>query len=138
VDYFGKVKVKHELHYSGNILLFAHQAQQVYYQSYPHKSMKNWCMVYKVNLEMDTHRYCRYPVDRVPMCTRLKRPAPWLQIRSRCQRALALPCALRHRARHPPEKGSGIATCPMAQSAPPARKGIRCHHVPRGTVRATR
>jgi hypothetical protein len=44
---FGMVEVKHESHYSGNNLLFAHQAQQVYYLSYPHKSMKHWWVVYK-------------------------------------------------------------------------------------------
>jgi hypothetical protein len=60
------------------------------------------------------------------MCIRLKRSAPQLQIRSRCQRALALSRAPRHRARHPLEEGSGVATCPTAQSAPPTRKGLRC------------
>jgi hypothetical protein len=73
---------------------------------------------------------CRYPADRVPLCTRLKRSGPQLQICSRCQRALALPRATRHRAHHPPEVGSGVTTCPMAQSAPPTRKGLRCCHVP--------
>jgi hypothetical protein len=60
VDDFGMVEVKHELHYSGNNLLFAHQVLQVYYLSYPHESMKNWWVVYKVNPEMDTHRYDAY------------------------------------------------------------------------------
>jgi hypothetical protein len=32
----------------------------VYYLSYPHKSIKNWWAVYKVNPEMDTHRYDEY------------------------------------------------------------------------------
>jgi hypothetical protein len=41
VDDFGMVEVKHESRYSGNNLLFAHQAQQVYCLSYPHKSMKH-------------------------------------------------------------------------------------------------
>jgi hypothetical protein len=41
VDDFGMREVKHELRYSGNNLLFAHQAQQVYYLSYPHDSMKH-------------------------------------------------------------------------------------------------
>jgi hypothetical protein len=41
VDDFGMVEVKHESCYSDNNLLFAHQTQQVYYLSYPHKSMKN-------------------------------------------------------------------------------------------------
>jgi hypothetical protein len=57
---FGMVEVKHESCYSGNNLLFAHQAQQVYCLSYPHKSMKHWWVVYKVNSEMDTHRYDAY------------------------------------------------------------------------------
>jgi hypothetical protein len=60
VDDFGMVEVNHESYYSGNNLLFAHQAQQVYYLSYPHESMKHWWVVYKVNLEMDTHRYDAY------------------------------------------------------------------------------
>jgi hypothetical protein len=60
VDDFGMVEVKHELRYSGNNLLFAHQAQQVYYLSYPHESMKHWWVVYKVNIEMDTRRYDAY------------------------------------------------------------------------------
>jgi hypothetical protein len=41
-DDFGMVEVKHESRYSGNNLLFAHQAQRVYYLSYPHESMKHW------------------------------------------------------------------------------------------------
>jgi hypothetical protein len=32
----------------------------VYYLGYPHESMKNWWVVYKVNPEMDTHRYDEY------------------------------------------------------------------------------
>jgi hypothetical protein len=60
VDDFGMVEVKHESHYSGNNLLFAHQAQQVYYPSYPHESMKHWWVVYKVNPEMDTRRHDAY------------------------------------------------------------------------------
>jgi hypothetical protein len=54
VDDFGMVEVKHESRYSGNNFLFAHQAQQVYYLSYPHESMKHWWVVYKVNPKMDT------------------------------------------------------------------------------------
>jgi hypothetical protein len=60
VNDFGMVVVKHESRYLGNNFLFAHQAQQVYYLSYPHKSMKNWWVVYKVNHEMDTRRYDEY------------------------------------------------------------------------------
>jgi hypothetical protein len=41
VDDFGMVKVKHKSRYSGSNLLLAHQAQQVYYLSYPHPSFKN-------------------------------------------------------------------------------------------------
>jgi hypothetical protein len=77
------------------------------------------------------------PADRVPLCIRLKRSAPQLQTRSRCQRALAPPRASRHRARHPPGKGSGVATCPEAPSPSPSRKGLRCCHVPRGTEPVT-
>jgi hypothetical protein len=57
VDDFRMVQVKDESCYSGNNLLFAHQ---VYYLSFPHKSMKHWWVVYKVNPEMDTHRYDAY------------------------------------------------------------------------------
>jgi hypothetical protein len=60
VDDFGMVEVMHESCYSGNNLLFAHQAQQVYYRSYPQESMKHWWVVYKVNPEMETCRYDAY------------------------------------------------------------------------------
>jgi hypothetical protein len=60
VDDFGMVEVKHELRYSDNNLLFAHQAQQVYYLSYPHPSLKNWWVVYKVNPKMHPARYDEY------------------------------------------------------------------------------
>jgi hypothetical protein len=40
--------------------LLAHQAQQVYYLSYPHRSLKNWWVVYKVNPEMHIYRYDEY------------------------------------------------------------------------------
>jgi hypothetical protein len=60
VDDFGMVEVKHELRYSGSNLLLAHQAQQVYYLSYPHPSLKNWWVIYKVNPKMHTHRYDEY------------------------------------------------------------------------------
>jgi hypothetical protein len=46
------VEVKYESRYSGINLLLAHQVQQVYYLSYPHKRMKKWWVVYKVNPEM--------------------------------------------------------------------------------------
>jgi hypothetical protein len=52
--------VKHESRYSGNNLLFAHQAQQVYYLSYPHESMKHWWVMYKVNPKIDTRLYGGY------------------------------------------------------------------------------
>jgi hypothetical protein len=39
---FDMVEVKHESCYPGINLLLAHQAQQVYYLSFPHVSMKNW------------------------------------------------------------------------------------------------
>jgi hypothetical protein len=42
VDAFSMVEVKHESRYLGSDLLFAHQAQQEYYLSYPHSSFKNW------------------------------------------------------------------------------------------------
>jgi hypothetical protein len=60
VNDFGMVEVKHESHYSGNNLLFAYQAPQVYYLCYPHEIMKNWWVVYKINPKMDTHRYDEY------------------------------------------------------------------------------
>jgi hypothetical protein len=37
--------------------LLAHQAQQVYYLTYPHPSFKNWWIVYKVCPKMDTRQY---------------------------------------------------------------------------------
>jgi hypothetical protein len=60
VDNFGMVEMKHESCYSGNNLLFAQEAQQVYYLSYPHESMKHWWVVYKVNPKMDTNQYDAY------------------------------------------------------------------------------
>jgi hypothetical protein len=36
------------------VLSGTHQAQQVYYLSYPHLSLKNWLVVYKVNREIHT------------------------------------------------------------------------------------
>jgi hypothetical protein len=57
VDEFGMVELKHKSRYSGNKLLFAHQPQQVYYLSYPHKSMKHWWLVNKVNPKMGTRWY---------------------------------------------------------------------------------
>jgi hypothetical protein len=41
VDNFGMVEVKHKSRYSGNNILLAHQAQHVYYLSYPHLNLKN-------------------------------------------------------------------------------------------------
>jgi hypothetical protein len=41
VDDFSMVEVKYQSRYSGINLLLAHQVQQVYYLSYPHKIMKN-------------------------------------------------------------------------------------------------
>jgi hypothetical protein len=60
VDDFGMVEVKHESCYSGINLLFAYQALQLYYLSYPHESMKHWWVVYKVNPKMDTRRCDAY------------------------------------------------------------------------------
>jgi hypothetical protein len=60
VEDFVIVEVKYELHYLGSNLLLAHQAQQVYYQSYSHPSLKNWRVVYKLNPKMHTHRYDEY------------------------------------------------------------------------------
>jgi hypothetical protein len=60
VDDFGMVEVKHESRYTNINLLLTHQAQQVYYLSYPHVSLKNWWVVYKVNPEIHTRRYDEY------------------------------------------------------------------------------
>jgi hypothetical protein len=60
VDNFGMVEVKYKSRYLGTNLLFAHQVQQVYYLSHPHESIKYWWVVYKVNPEIDTHRYDAY------------------------------------------------------------------------------
>jgi hypothetical protein len=40
VDDFGMVEVKHKSCYLGSNLLLAHQAQQLYYLSYPHSKFK--------------------------------------------------------------------------------------------------
>jgi hypothetical protein len=60
VDDFGMVEVKHESRYTCINLLHAHQSQHVYYLSYPHISLKNWWVVYKVNPEIHTRRYDEY------------------------------------------------------------------------------
>jgi hypothetical protein len=60
VDDFGMVEVKHESRYTCINLLLAHQAQQVYYLSYPHINLKNWWVVYKVNPEIHTRWYDEY------------------------------------------------------------------------------
>jgi hypothetical protein len=60
VDDFGMVEVKYESSYSDINLLLAHQAQQVYYLSYPHKKMKKWWVVYIVNPEIHIRRYDEY------------------------------------------------------------------------------
>jgi hypothetical protein len=64
VDDFGMVEEKQKSCYLGNNLLFAHQVQQVYYQSYPHESMKiggwyiklilKWTLVDMMNMWKDT------------------------------------------------------------------------------------
>jgi hypothetical protein len=64
VDDFGMVEVKRESRYLGSNLLLTHQVQQVYYLSYPHPSLKNWWIVYKVNPEIHTHRYDEYVEGR--------------------------------------------------------------------------
>jgi hypothetical protein len=60
VDDFGMVEVKHESRYSESNLLLAHQAQHVYYLSYPPPSFKNWWAVYKVRPKMHTRQYDKY------------------------------------------------------------------------------
>jgi hypothetical protein len=60
VDEVGMVEVKYELCYSGSDILLTHQAQQVYYISYPHPSFKNWWVVYKVCPKMHTRQYNEY------------------------------------------------------------------------------
>jgi hypothetical protein len=60
VDDFGMAEVKHESRYLGNSILLAHQAQHMYYLSYPHQSFKNWWVVYKVNPGMHTAQYDEY------------------------------------------------------------------------------
>jgi hypothetical protein len=100
--------------------------------------------------------HCRYHADRVPPCIRLNssptapdsapdreglrchRMSLLLQAHSRCQRALASPCAMWHRARHPSGKSSGIATRPVVPDPPTGVRGLWCHHVPRGTRPTTR
>jgi len=63
VDEFGMVEVKHASRYKGNEynnIILAHQAHQVYYLSYPHKSFKTWWVAYKVNPEVHPYRYQNY------------------------------------------------------------------------------
>jgi hypothetical protein len=60
VDDFSMIEVKHESCYTGINLLLAHKVQQVYYLSYPHVSMKNWSVVYKINTEIHTRQYDEY------------------------------------------------------------------------------
>jgi hypothetical protein len=60
MDEFDMVEVKHKSRYSGSDPLLAHQTQQVYYQSYPHPSFKNWWVVYMVRPEMHTCQYDEY------------------------------------------------------------------------------
>jgi hypothetical protein len=60
VDDFGMLEVRHESRYSGSNLLLAHQTQQVYYLSYSHLSLKNWWVIYKINLKIHTRRYDEY------------------------------------------------------------------------------
>jgi hypothetical protein len=60
VDEFGMVEVKHESHYLGSDLLLAHQAQCMYYLSYPHPSFKNWWVFCNVHPKMHTHQYDEY------------------------------------------------------------------------------
>jgi hypothetical protein len=43
-----------------------------------------------------------------------------------------------HKACHQPGKGSGVVTCLEAPCASPARRGLQCCHVPRGTEPVTR
>jgi hypothetical protein len=51
------VEVNYKLHLSDNNIVLAHQAQHVYYLNYPHRSLKNWWVIYKVYRQMHTHRY---------------------------------------------------------------------------------
>jgi hypothetical protein len=60
VDDLCMVEFKHILRYSGSNLLLAHQAQQVYYLSNLHPSLKNWWVVYKVRPKMHTCQYDEY------------------------------------------------------------------------------
>jgi hypothetical protein len=60
VDEFGMLEVKHESRYSRSNFFLAHQAQQVYYLSYPHPSFKKWWVIYKVHPKMHIHRYDEY------------------------------------------------------------------------------
>jgi hypothetical protein len=49
------------------------------------------------------------------------------------ERVVASPHAPWHSACHLSGESSSVATCPVAQSAPPTRRGLRRRHVPRGT-----
>jgi len=62
VDDFGMVDVNHNSRYTAhnNNVVLAHQVEQVYYLSYPHPSLKNWWVVYKVNREVHPQRFDEY------------------------------------------------------------------------------
>jgi hypothetical protein len=55
---------------------------------------------------------------------------------TRQERASMSPHAPRHCARHPPGKGSGVATCSEAPSPSPGRSGLQSHNVPHGSTPA--
>jgi hypothetical protein len=54
-DEFGIVEEKHESRFKGseysNVVL-AHQAQHMYYLTYPHENLKSCWVVYKINPEV--------------------------------------------------------------------------------------
>ena len=62
-DEFGIVEVKHESRFKGsdysNVVL-AHQAQQVYYLTYPHENLKSCWVVYKINPDVHLLWYYYY------------------------------------------------------------------------------
>jgi hypothetical protein len=67
VDDFGMVEVKHDSRLQGHInnFVLAHQAQQVYYLSYPHPRLKTWWVVFRVNPQVrpPTHDDCKESIQ---------------------------------------------------------------------------
>jgi hypothetical protein len=72
-----------------------------------------------------------------PCAQDLKDQPRGARLRTRQERALVLPRVPTTPNPLPVPESSGSATCPVAQSTSPARRGLRCRNVPRGTEPVT-